>query len=186
MLSDQLIPINKIVKAVSESGVTFGFGNPKNHLAYLSRLHLLPSAIRRKLSDGKISGCYPESVVGTLQKIDYLKNQGLNYSQIKAQLSIINSSTQVQANKFNLALAYSGPIFLIIGIVLGYLLAISADNKATNVLGSAINPAVIQQESGYQKVLKVNPHSPDNQIYLISVPNSGLYKLGKMDLTSQN
>lgn len=187
MSSDQLIPIENIVKSATENGVTFGFGSPKNHLSYLSKLHLIPSAIRRKLADGKISGCYPESVISTLQKIEQLKNQGLTYSQIKAQLSIINSNTQVQANKFNLALAYSGPIFLIIGILLGYLLATSAVNK-NNVLGTEVGTAA--QANDFQKILRLStsPNS-DQSIYLISVPNNdaanqGLYKLGKTTLNN--
>lgn len=167
MSSEQLIPIDQIVKL---SGID------KIHLAYLSKLHLIPSAIRRKLANGKIAGCYPESVVATVQKIEDLKNRGFSYSQIRAQLALVNSTTQVQANKFNLALAFSGPVFLIIGVILGYLLA--GNNNKQPVMATL-------SENDYQKVLKVAPVNHDNQeIYVISVPNQGLYKLGKMDLTS--
>lgn len=165
MSSESLIPIEQIVKLS---------GTDKIHLAYLSKLHLIPAAIRRKLFNGKISGCYPESVIGTLKKIEELKNRGLSYSQIKAQLSIINSSLEVQANKFNLALAFSGSVFLLIGILIGYLLATSAGHKNISFL----------PESDYQKVLKITQPSGDQPIYVIPVNNPALYKLGKIDLTS--
>ncbi len=167
MLSDQLIPIRQIIKLS---------GTDKTHLSYLAKLHLIPSAIRRKLSDGKISGCYPESVVGTLQKIEDLKNQGLNYSQIKAQLGIINSSAKEQSGKFNLALAYTSPIFLIIGIILGYMLATSAGNKAV-AYDSQISAPMVQQESNYQKVLRVSAQQDGNQ-------KQTLYKTGETNLNS--
>ncbi len=178
MSSEQLIPIDKIIRLAREAEVTFGFGNPRVHLAYLAKLHLIPPAIRRKTTDGRVAGCYSESVINTLIKIENLKNQGLNYSQIKAQLNTINSSLQVQANKFNLALAFSGPVFLFMGVVIGYLLATTSNN-------SRQLPIAVLPENDYQKVLRSAPLSNDNQtIYVTSGPNQTLYKLGGIDLTS--
>ena len=167
MLPEQLVPIQQIVKMS---------GTDKIHFAYLAKLHLIPSAIRRKLANGKISGCYPESVVNTLRKIENLKNQGLSYSQIKAQLSIINSTFAIQANKFNLALAFSAPVFLIIGVFIGYLLATSTNNKTVSLS--------LLPESDYQKVLRIAKPDKTETLYVAPESNPTLYKTDKIVLTN--
>ena len=166
MLPEQLVPINQITKQ---------FRVDKTRLAYLAKLHLIPPAIRRKLANGQIAGCYPESVIATVKRVEQLKKEGFSYCQIKAQLSIINSTTQVQANKFNLALAFSAPVFLLFGILVGFILA--GANKP-------VSP-VILAKSDYQKILKAEPSGQTDQlIYIISTPTQSLDKLGQTGFTN--
>lgn len=152
-MSDQLVPISTISKL---SGVS------KIHLAYLTKLRLIPQTIRRKV-DGAITGCYPESVLKQLQKIEGMKDRGLTYSQIRFA---INSPA---ALNFNI----NGPAFLIIGLVLGYIVA--------NLRVSA--PTAVASVPADTK-LTVRHETQSDPVYLIAIPEKNLYKLGKLDINS--
>lgn len=128
-------------------------GTDKTHLAYLAKLRLIPQAIRRKVGE-KIAGCYPLEVIDKVQKIETLKDRGLSYSQIKWEL---NDSKPA----FNFNWNVSPLVFLFIGLILGYLL--SGGNKP-----SAVTPAVAADLP--------------KEVYLLTVPDQNLYKLGKIDL----
>lgn len=130
-------------------------GTDKTHLAYLAKLRLIPQAIRRKVGD-KIAGCYPLEVIDKVQKIETLKDKGLSYSQIKWEL---NDSKPA----FNFNWNISPLVFLFIGLILGYLL--SGGNKA---------PAVTPANATATELPK--------EVYLLTVPDQNLYKIGKIDL----
>ena len=128
-------------------------GTDKTHLAYLAKLRLIPQAIRRKVGD-KIAGCYPLEVIDKVQKIETLKNKGLSYSQIKWEL---NDSKPA----FNFNWNVSPLVFLFIGLILGYLL--SGGNKTP-----AVTPAVAADLP--------------KEVYLLTIPNQDLYKIGKINV----
>ncbi len=158
MSSDQLIPINQIAKLA---------GTDKIHLAYLTKLRLIPQTIRRKIGN-KITGCYPENVISLIPKIEELKNMGLTYSQIKFEMQKpVQHDTSFQYSHSN-SLA-----FLVIGLVLGYILfalnGINNSNTNTSLAVKNVQAAEVPQ---------------DQPIYLLAIPNKNLYKLGQMDLTS--
>lgn len=195
MLSDQLISINDLIKRARQAGVTFGFGDPRVHLAYLTKLRLLPQAVRRKVN-GKITGCYPEAVLPLLQSIEELKNKGLTYAQIRYKLQNSESEASylapaaVPLPSFQAARAYypqagqTAPTtiaFLIVGLILGYILASlnGLNNSKTNQsLAAASLPSETQNVAVSARVQ--NPNQP---IYLIALPNENLYKLGQMPLS---
>jgi hypothetical protein len=177
MSSDQLIPIKQIAKAV---------GTDKIHLAYLTKLRLIPQTIRRKVN-GQIMGCYPEYVIGLIQKIETLKNKGLTYSQIRFELG--NTKAVANPNPVflhdyatlpNNPMTPANPlIFLVIGLVLGYVLfslnTINSAIASKNIAASAL-PA-------QTSVVSTDPAAA-GQVYLIAIPNKNLYKLGQTNLTT--
>lgn len=148
-----LVPIDKIAK---QSGTT------KIHLAYLTKLGLIPMTIRRKIN-GKMTGCYPESVISELQKIEERKNKGSSYNQIK----------DVNFN-FN----FSGLSLLLIGLILGYFLA---TNTGAIPSASALTAKLDVQRPANGTVLASEKDQP---IYVIALPQKNLDKLGKMDLSA--
>lgn len=156
MSSDQLIPINQIAKLA---------GTDKIHLAYLTKLRLIPQTIRRKVRN-KITGCYPEKVISLIPKIEELKNMGLTYSQIRYELNNSGSGMPKQTQHDTSSLA-----FLVIGLVLGYILF---------SLNSVNNPMVPKNT---QAVMAAEIPK-DQPIYLLAVPSKNLYKLGQTNLTS--
>ncbi len=167
-MDTNLVPISQVVKATKTD---------KIHLAYLTKLRLLPQTIRRKI-DNRIEGCYPEYVIPLLSKIESLKNAGLTYSQIKFQLR----EESVPAYATVAPTTTSSPlVFLIIGLILGYLLA---TNKPPTTL-----PAVASAQAGpldetSKTMLKVVAQEPaeNNPIYLIAVPKQNLYNLGPTNI----
>lgn len=165
-----LLPIGQIIKAAKTAGVTFGHGDPKLHLAYLTKLRLLPQTIRRKIGDG-ISGCYPEYVVPLLAHIEDLRNKGLSYSQIKFQLD--NPQPKIQA-------LYNPLAFLIIGLILGFLLATNNNSYKQNSqpLGQSINTL----PDNLVKTVQAS-NSASDPIYLIAIPQQNLYKLGQTNIS---
>lgn len=151
MLSDQLIPINQIAKIAKTD---------KIHLAYLTKLRLIPQTIRRKI-DNAVTGCYPASVVPVIAQIEDLKNRGLSYSQIKYELHR-DQPVPVQQNQ---------TAFLIIGLILGYILFSINSIKTTS---PETNPIVTT-------VTNPNEKQP---IYLLAYPDKNFYKVGTTNFTS--
>lgn len=143
-METNLLPISQVAKLARTD---------KIHLAYLTKLRLIPQTIRRKV-DGKISGCYPLEVIDKLQKIEVLKNKGLSYPQIKWEL-------EQPKPAFNFNWNVSPLAFLFIGLILGYLL--SGGNKSSAV------PSAVAGDL-------------PKEIYLLTVPDQNLYKIGKINL----
>lgn len=145
-MEKNLLPIGQIAKTVKTD---------KIHLAYLTKLGLLPQTIRRKIA-GKMTGCYPDWAVSQIRKIEDLKNSGLAYSQIKTPAPVYNLNP--------LAL-------LIIGLLLGYILATSNPStslRASQQLATSFPPL----DETSSTMLKV----------LIAVPKQNLYKLGQINI----
>lgn len=163
MSSDQLIPIKQIAKAV---------GTDKIHLAYLTKLRLIPQTIRRKVGN-KITGCYPENVISLIPKIEELKNMGLTYSQIRYELNNSGSGMPKQTQHDTSSLA-----FLVIGLVLGYVL-FSLNNLDKTITANKPQVAMAAETS----IVSSDPAAA-GQVYLIAIPNKNLYKLGQTNLTS--
>ena len=156
MSSNQLIPIETISKVT---------GLSKVQLAYLTKLRLLPQTIRRKIGD-KIAGCYPESVLTTVSEIENLRDQGLSYAQIRYEL---RRGSEKPATNF------SAMAFLIIGLVLGYMLAVVGGISSRN---QTALPVAAETSA------RLNNQSGSGQIYLIALPDKNLYKLGQIDLNT--
>lgn len=137
-------------------GANFGFGDPKTHLAYLTKLHLLPQTVRRKIGT-EIAGCYPDYVADLLLRIESLRASGLTYPQIKYKLENPASNNQPYALAF-----------LVIGLILGYLLGVQK-SPIINSSGQTIAVAIPAEIT----ILGARTNTYQN-----------LYKLGKIDLTS--
>ena len=180
---DNLLPINQIAKLARTD---------KIHLAYMTKLRLIPQTIRRKIN-GKITGCYPESVVKQLRQIEELKNRGLTYSQIRYELEETSVSIMshagldpasiyidsgVRRNDHYAATPNFAIAFLVVGLILGYLLS---RQPAPQLMAakSVTQPA----ESDYQKVLRLtgNQETSTQPIYVIAVPSQNIDRLGKVN-----
>lgn len=177
-MQNNLLTIDEVITKARKSGATLGHGDPKVHLAYLTKLRLLPQAIRRKIAD-KIVGCYPENVLTTIKKIEELKSAGLSYSQIRYQLSAGSPVVPNFAPVYPQNDRFSSLAFLLIGLILGFLLA-------TNFSGNAIKTAqaTALPENTNSTLVKIeSSQNPGSEpIYLIAIPNENLYKLGKTDI----
>lgn len=193
LIMNNLIPIDEIIKITKEAGATFGHGDPKTHLAYLTKLRLLPQAVRRKVNN-KVTGCYPSFVIDTLLEIERLKDQGLTHSQIKHQLAhnnqVLTLDNQAAESEINTqgwkgflpAYRYStissgvsgnSVAFLVIGLLLGFLVA------TINNMNNMKSATIAAVEKGNQPVMMVatNPASiPDsysqNLINLVTRPQT--------------
>ncbi|MBI3887435.1 hypothetical protein HY310_00010, partial [Candidatus Microgenomates bacterium] len=179
MLSDQLIPIDKIAKQA---------GTDKIHLAYLTKLRLIPQTVRRKVGD-KISGCYPAFVVSQIKRIEELKTRGLTYSQIRFEMdnkSLVTNNEPIienfsrQSNNFSQQ-NFNPMVYLVIGLILGYVLFSlnSINNNLSNKDNKVVTMAnTLPSETDVQKVMKVSvageSDPASSQVYLIAVPNKNL------------
>ena len=146
---DKLFPINQIIKTAKANGINFGAADPKTRLAYLTKLRLLPQAIRRKVGS-QVSGYYPVDVVDRLSRIERLKDAGLTYPQIRYELA------KATENHFA---PNSGLVFLFVGLILGYLL----NNKTSPV------PTV--SATKVPESLTINSSTGSGQVYLIAIPD---------------
>lgn len=200
-MEENLSPITQIINIAKSSGATFGHGDAKVHLAYLAKLRLLPQAVRRKVS-GKITGCYPMSVVSRLLDIERLKNEGLTYSQIRFELQKSRSELIEATPSFH----FSTPnhqipqanqntvAFLVIGLFLGFLMATvnSIGNKTTTVppIASPVEAVSVTPVDPYSQTLVNLITSPNGRanspIYVIALPQQNLDKLGKVNINYLN
>lgn len=171
-----LLPITQIIERARGMGVNFGSGDPKIHLAYLTKLGILPQTTKRKI-DGEIMGCYPEEVVDKLVEIDRKKKSGWSLATIAREdhqgYLVSQDYRGDQRDVKNLALP-----FLIIGLVLGYLVAMVnlKSNTPSQNVSNDNNQAV---ETAYFKKLVSGLNNDEGPIYVISVPKSNFDNLGK-------
>ncbi len=161
-MDTNLLPISQIVKKT---------GADKIHLAYLTKLRLLPQTIRRKIA-GRIEGCYPDSVVSRLEKIETLKNAGLTYSQIRFELA--QETAHPQANNL-LPLAY-----LFIGLVLGFLLAPRAASSPLSPQDIETQTMVTISKLGVPLVQEDN--QSNEPIYIVTNPAQNFYRVGTVSI----
>lgn len=162
-----LLPISQIVKATQID---------KIHLAYLTKLRLIPQTIRRKVSD-HIEGCYPDSVIPLIKRVEELKSRGLTYSQIKFHLEpqVISPAPVYQTPPSN-SLAY-----LVIGLLLGYLLALTKPVTTNQSLAGTSN-APLDETSKTMVKMVARTSDSDQKIYLLAVPEQNLTRLGSVNI----
>lgn len=186
-----LISIDELIATAQDLKISLGAGNAKVHLAYLTSIGLLPKTTKRKVN-GEIIGCYPQSVIEKLQQINDLKKQGLSYSQMKLVISNPNqvSSFPLQYSSPHLTLSpvnFSGLAFLIVGLILGYLLAFQNFAKSGPSVPSFKSADISDLPGGNKIKLSTITNSSDNQpVYLIVLPKQNLDNLGKIDINSLN
>lgn len=202
-MQNKLLSISETIAQAKKSGAYLGHGDPKVHLAYLTKIRLLPQAIRRKAGD-KIIGFYPDYVVLLVSKIEGMRASGLTYSQIRYQLQneTQDSSSGIQVRKqesgskvfpvssfqypvsfpgssiLNPASVSNGLAFLLIGLILGFLLA--NNNNLTTKSAQAAIP--VQTDDSIVKKVYASDNPGSDPIYLIAIPDQNLYKLGKANI----
>lgn len=180
-MDENLLTIDKIIKKARLMGASFGHGDPKVHLAYLTKLRILPQSIRRKVQ-GKIQGCYPESVVSTILKAEELKNSGLTYSQVRWQL------TNPILPNYNYSLLNQG-LLLIVGLLLGFLVGTGQLKAPAFDLENKVALSSSRIDNDVRTYIKLmsdgNAGRVNRDVYLIAVPNfenGNLYRVGKINI----
>lgn len=175
----QLLPIDNVIRVAKSTGVSFGPGNPRARLAYLGKLRLLPPAVRKKVS-GHLTGCYPEDVVTQLQRIETLREAGLTYSQIRFRLNH-------PQNTLNLSFPLGNVAFLIVGLILGWLVAATSLRTSTTTPIATNEPpsTILSLDPKVQEVfISSLQGKTGGQIFVISVPDKPGFD--KLDKTSIN
>lgn len=174
-MTDRLLPIGQIIQRAKNRGINLGQGDPKIHLAYLTKIGLLPKAVKRKVT-GKMTGCYPLSALSTLEQIENRKMAGQTYSQIRFQTLEeywIDGNDQA---KMEGSIWGQGIAFLVIGLVLGYLLAtVGVSRQTERAFQTAGLPA------GQAGIIKSDSRG-EEPLFVIAVPSQNLYRLGKTDI----
>lgn len=211
-MQNNLISIDEIITRARKLGATLGHGSPKVHLAYLTKLHLLPPAIRRKtrLPDGqvssKITGCYPEYVILLVKRIEEMKTAGLTYSQIRFQLKNQDEMPGARDKRLDWKQEIGGksliPNFYSPdpNLVPRLLFPASSPNALAFLITGLILGFLLATSRNLNQtpptpitILPGESNSPITQairsnnsssdpIYVIAIPNQNLYKLGKTDI----
>lgn len=178
LLTANLISLSELIAQANRKGVDFDGANPKEHIFYLSKIGLLPKAVKRTNAFGKLEAHYQPSVVDLLTRIYSLKRSGLAYSQIGKFSSLntnhalpetqqvsdsVRQAESFPANHFPggqhsgsvAGLSNQTIVFLFIGLILGYL--INANNNIRNNSVSGI--AAIKDSQPTVTASQVNPSS---------------------------
>lgn len=156
-MDNNLITIDKLI---TQTGTT------KTHLAYLTKLGILPNAVKRKIN-GAIIGCYPQDSVNKIAEIQQMKNQGITYSQIsKTTPTSIKTLKQVQGDtEFLIKIKPSNFAYLTLGLIIGIL--VSTLNTSGLAAMKQANNIELNDKSG---------------VYLIKVPKQNLDKLERTNI----
>jgi|SRR3989344_1346840 len=163
------LTVNQLISLAKAQGVTFGSAAPKVHLAYLSKLGLIPGAVKRKYNS-EVVGHYPAETLTTLSEIQKMKEKGISYSDMKFfnKSNIPNPpiSNQPNLNSHFSILNYTIPVLIFaLGILFGYFLGLGKSNQNFKNLSLSAN---------------------NEPIYIMTIDNQpkNLYKLGKISLDS--
>lgn len=204
-----LLPIPQFIETARRQGAVFGGGDAKIHLAYLTKIGILPQALKRKI-DAEIVGCYPAEAIQTLLKAEQMKNSGMTYSQIAKLLqrtatapalspvldqppvADIMSVNNVSPKQFNNLSFISSPsfLYLVIGLLFGLLLSsfnsqgLAQLQKQTN-LTFAQPPVLSDYERQSNQILNTTSGASQQEqqpIYVIAVPKQNLDKLQKTNI----
>ena len=212
LLTTKLISLSELIAQASRNGVDFDGSNPKEHIFYLSKIGLLPKAVKKTNAFGKLEAHYQPNVVDLFVRIYNLKKSGLAYSQIGkfSNLNINHALPETHADSGQRLESYTTTLFpgeqhpggsaglpnqtvvyLIIGLILGYL--VSANNSlksnATN-LAKTVEPQTVVTASQANppsqvlfRLLTTSSSNNNNDLYLITLPKSNFSKLEKIQFT---
>lgn len=177
-MSNQLLTISEFIEAARKQGASFEGGDAKVHLAYLTKLGLLPSAIKKKIK-GEIQGCYPSDALTKLLAIQAMKNSGITYSQMSKTSTALAQPTQTllpikQDNVFALHIKPSNFAYLALGLVIGVLVS-TLNTSGLNAMHTTSN-------LNLNETVKLGAKTDDSNVYLIAVPKQNLDKLGKTNI----
>lgn len=147
-----LITIDELIAQTNSS---------KIHIAYLTKLGILPNAVKRKI-DGKLVGCYPKDSLTKILEVKSMKDTGITYSQLaKSPVQVLqpihhDPAVTIQVKPSNFA-------YLVLGLVIG-------------VLVSTLNT------SGLATMKETESLPLESDIYLIGVDKHNLDKLDKTNI----
>lgn len=205
-MTQNLLSIEKFIDLGRRNGAGFGEGDPKIHLAYLTRLGILPQTVKRKIN-GEMTGCYPENAINIVLKVEQMKSKGMTYSQIAKLLSVIpaNAGIQLAGRQPHLMTAdeldarlrghdaiemshaknlISNPsfLYLIIGLLFGFLLStLNSQGLAQMQKQANVSSGEAQSQT---ELVKINSQSVGipNDVYVVSIPKQNLDKLEKTNI----
>lgn len=179
-----LLPINEFIKEARRQGASFGSGDPKVHLAYLTKLGILPNATKRKIN-GELQGCYDQELIMKVLEVQELKDKGMTYSQIAK--SVDNKSLKVMeptplslfnpnTSNFILHMKPSNFAYLALGLVIGVLVS-TLNTSGLNAMNQTPSLSLGQP-------IEIKNQTGEPELYMIAVPKQNLDKLGKTNINS--
>src|SRR4030065_372726 len=100
---ENLISFAEVIDRVKRAGLKFGKTTPTNRLRYLTKIGLLPKAVRKSFAGQPPSGAYPEYVVDILIQIDRELKAGKSVQAILREQRAENSEQQENAQEQTVA-----------------------------------------------------------------------------------
>lgn len=141
------------------------------HLAYLTKIGILPNAVKRKIN-GKLVGCYPKDSLTKLFEVKNIKSTGITYSQLAKQIPSVVEGPSTLADPSTHALRLLGRDDITIHV--------KPSNFAYLILGLVIGVLVSTLNTSGLVAMKETESLPlKSDVYLISVPKQNLDKLNK-------
>ena len=81
-----MIKVTELISKALKEGIDFGKGQIETRVHYLTRMGILPGAIRKQEKDGSLAAYYPEESVEILRRVAQYQREGYNLTQIKLLL----------------------------------------------------------------------------------------------------
>jgi len=189
-----MISISDLISKAKQNSIFLGQGDPREHLSYLSKIGVLPRAVRKRTAHGTIEGHYPESILAKLMQIKEMKAQGVTLSQM-GRLGQLTATAEPGPNQTLVWASgdrvYNSLSFLVIGLLLGFLWA--KFSPTTPPLGqtkydlqSFLPESTAKTNLSLENLIK---NGTADTIYVLSVPKSRFSNLGdggKIDLSGKN
>jgi len=136
-------------------------GCTRIHVAYLTKLGILPGAVKRKIN-GKLVGCYPKDSLNKLLEVKNMKGTGITYSQLAKNPVHQMLQPIPHDTAFTIQVKPSNFAYLVLGLVIG-------------VLVSTLNTSGLAAMNTKNLPLK-------SDVYLIGIDKSNLDKLDKTNI----
>lgn len=180
-----LIPINKFIELAKGQGFDFGRGDPKIHLAYLTKIGTLPPSAKRKIN-GKITGCYDQDCIQRLLDVEAMKAKGMTYSQIAKTIFYHQSSTlnpYPPSSTFHRLGSNPSILYMVIGILLGFLIS-TLNSQGLAEMRKYSNVSLTAPPENESVAIGNKSAEISDSVYIITVPKQNLDKLEKTNINT--
>lgn len=206
-----MISISNLISEIQKTNLYLGQGDLREHLSYLSKVGILPKAVKRKIESGKIEGHYPDDIMVRLRQVSQLRTQGMTYAQMGKTNKLTNTltieATKEAVMKNNQDSTGTSPhelyhhnnyisqnyahslVFLIIGLVLGFLWAKSSSDTNLPSFMPTSNQVSSLVEKAPMESLSNSTTTGDDRVYVWSLPQSRLFPIegsNDIDLSGNN
>jgi len=118
----ELINIKDLIQELKNKNIDLGKGDPYNRLRYYTKIGWIDHMVRKKDSQGIVTGHYPSKVLEKIIEIENLKKTGLSNEEITSILKNKKNEPQLNIQEFSKTIKskFNINIIILLLIIIGF------------------------------------------------------------------